>query len=500
MNETIIKQHPERNKWKQFKYQNISCLNKNTLHTFGSIYSHLTEYFTNLVGRLSDIKLLSVEHPTRDRSFNKIVDSNKKMVERTALPRAVMLYNLDVNFESDYKIPNQHRLNWLNHTRVMEVFSLKYSQDDEYIDYLKDLTINMVGSIQESLGTVFFSVLTDSKASHIELVRKLKMAFPDDSWQPLYRTEKRDPNTERIIEVPYTVEYSIPREIIEIVKKILKIPTDELLAKFLKKYSYNKIIYKISGEDQTYEFYVELFSIIKLKCVNIEDGIYTQENSITTYIAKLEFSVRYVDLSAYKMSIIGYILNILNPDNYHKEPDDPRVINDAQAIFIKELPNEINGTTEFNSYEFQYIDEDFKEYYIDMDKNIINPNPYFMFDEDLMKVKYGTLPICNITDNGLVNEYIEYISDEYTDPEEFEKYVNIILTSRKVSEEDKNTIISNKNMLKIKKDYLFKRVIDLESQVGDSIYISIYLNMKHFNNWKTENGYGVVDNLSSLYK
>lgn len=494
MNESIVFKHPERNKWKQFKHQNIVSLNKNTLHTFGSVYSKIEEYLTSIVKRFSDLDIKEVEHPNRDIAYQKIYDSNKVMLERSVLPRAVMLFNLDVNQESDYKIPSQHRFTWLDSSRVMELFDIKYSHKDNYIDWLSDVTINMVGSIQESLATVFYTVLTSSQAAHIELVRKLKMAFPDDGWFPIYHHEFRDPKTERVIEVPYTVEYSIPRDIIERLKEILRISSDAQLAKFLKKYSYNKITYKVSGEEQTYEFYVDLMMIIKLKCNNIEDGIYNQENKITTYACKLEFTVRYIDFSVYKLSILGYILNILNPDNFYKEPEDPGEISIASPIYVKELPNDINGTTELNTYEFQYIESDFKEFYIDKDTGDFTSPKY----SGAELKKFAVLPMVNITDNGMVNEYIDYITDEYgTETDEVEKYFNIILTSKKVKENE--SIISNKNMLNIYKNYISKELIDKESEINDSVYISIYLNMKHFNEWKINMGYASVDNLSSKY-
>lgn len=493
-NESIVLQHPERNKWKQFKHENVTALNFNTLHTFGSVYSKIEEYLTNLVHRYSDIKLKEVEHPNRDIAYQKIYDSNKVMLERSVLPRAVMLFNLDVNMESDYKIPSQHRLNWLNSSRVMELFDIKYSHDDNDVDWLRDVTINMVGSIQESLATIFYTVLTNSQAAHIELVRKLKMIFPDDGWMAIYHHEFIDKKTSRKIEVPYTVEYAIPRDIIERLKDILKIDTDERLAHFLKKYSYNKITYKVSGEEQTYEFYIDLMMIIKLKCNSIDDGVYNQENKITTYACKLEFTVRYIDFSAYKLSILGYILNILNKDNFYKEYDKEDGGSFAQPIYVRELPNEINGTTEFNTYEFQYIEDDFKKFYIDPKTGDFTSPRYI----DAKEVSYGVLPMINISDNGLVNEYIEYITDEYgTEPSEVEKYVNIFLTSKKVKENE--SIISNKNMLNVYNSYLTKEIIDKESKVGDSVYISIYLNMKHLNEWKIQMGYASKDNLSSKY-
>lgn len=488
----IITNHPERNKWKQFKYQNITSLNFNTLHTFGSVYSKLEEYLTNLVHRYSDIKLKEVEHPNRDIAYQKTYDSNKVMLERSVLPRAVMLFNLDVNMESDYKIPSQHRLNWLNSSRVMELFDIKYSHTDPHVDWLRDITINMVGSIQESLATVFFTVLTNSQAAHIELVRKLKMIFPDDGWMPIYHHEFIDKKTLRRIEVPYTVEYAIPRDIIERLKDILKIESDEDLAHFLKKYSYNKISYKISGENQSYEFYVDLMSIIKIKCNSIEDGVYNQENRVTTYACKLEFMVRYIDFSAYKISILGYILNILNKNNFYQEYKKEDGVSFANPVFIRELPSEVNGTTEFNTYEFQYIDEDFKTFYINPETGEYTSPKYI----DAKEVKYGVLPMTNITDNGMVNEYIEFITDEYgSEPIEVERYINILLTSKKV--QNNETIISNKNMLKIENSYLTKEIIDKESKPGDSIYISFYLNMKHFNKWKIDMGYASKDNLSA---
>ena len=493
MNESIITLRKDRNKWKQFKYQNLGYLNKNTLHTFGSVYSHLCEYFTNLVNRLSDVHIekSEVEHPVRDKSFMKIYDTNKKMVERTALPRAVMLYNLDVNYESDYKIPNQHRLNWLSHTRVAEVFDIKYSYDDNFVDYLQDLTMDVVGNIQESLATVFYTILTDSKAAHVELTKKIKMAFPDDGWYPVYRTEHIDPKTERVTEIPYSVEYRLPDELIENLKKVLRVDSDEKLNEFLKKYSYNKVTYKISGEDQKYAFYVELFSTIKIKCNAIDDGIYTQENNITTYACKLEFTVRYIDLSAFKMSIIGYILNVCNRNNFYVPQDHTDKETLVAPIYHIEKPTEVNGTTEFNSYEIEYIEEDLRTYYIDPKTGKFVPPTYIGAKE----VEYITLPLCDITDNSLVSEYIQYISDEYgTSSEEFEKYINILLYSKQV--ESPTEIISNKYM-SVYKDYITKRIVDRKHKPGDQVYISIYLNMEHFNKWRIDNGYNNVENLSA---
>lgn len=496
MNESIIELRKDRNKWKQFKYQNIGYLNNNTLHTFGSVYSHLCTYFTNLINRLSDLKIVEseVEHPIRDKSFMKIYDTNKKMVERTALPRAVMLYNLDVNMESDYKIPNQHRLNWLSHSRVAEVFDIKYSFDDNFVDYLQDLTMDVVGSIQETLATVFYTVLTDTKAMHIELVKKIKMAFPDDGWYNIYQTEKIDPYTQRMIEIPFPVEYRLPDDLIKNLKNILRVETDEQLNYFLKKYSYNKITYKISGEDQKYAFYTELFSAIKLKCNSIDDGIYSQENNITTYACKLEFTVRYIDISAFKMSIIGYILNVVNPNNFYKPIDLPNKETIVNPVFHIERPSEVKGTTEFNSYEIEYIKDDLNTYFIEPNsKKFVNS--FFIGCEE---VEYITLPLCDITDNSLVSEYIDYISDEYgTSREEFEKYVNILLYPKKV--DNNNEIISNKYMLdkEVYKDYIMKRIVDKVHKPGDQVYISIYLNMKHFNEWKIKNGYGNKENLSA---
>lgn len=481
------------NKWKQFEYQNLVGYNNNTLHTFGFIFEeHLLVYFKKLIQSIYPLDIHEYEMPQRDPGYQRSHTTNKQMFNRSNLPRAVMMYNLDVNKESDYIIPNQHDITRFRHSQSIEMLKIETSIDDNYVDYLKDVTMVVVGMEQENVASIFFSILVDNYVDFYELSRKLKMCFPDERWLAIYRKEVLDKETGVVHEVPFTCEYMIPRSIIENMKKILHFDSDEVLAKFLKKYSYNKIVYKVNGSTQEYDFYISMYTTTKIKCVNIDAEPYSGEGANSVYGIKLEFELRYIDIPLMKLAAIGNILNVLNKDNKYEPGKD----NIALPIYIRSLPKEINGTTEYNTYEITYVEEDMETY------NVIHPREIPCNESYCVPnitVKRPTLPFV-LSDNGLVNEYIEDVLDEYARyPEEVEKRFNIILTAKKVSEDERFKFNSNNLELNIEKNYIGRTIIDKESHVGDTVYISLYLNKKDFNEWKIEKGYEIDDNLSSKY-
>ncbi|MGL5315674.1 MAG: hypothetical protein ACRC92_20635 [Peptostreptococcaceae bacterium] len=497
MNELEIKWNPSDNRWKQFKHQNKMILNHHLMHTFGTVFKNLEEYFKNVIPRISGIsELKEVEMPQQDKAYQRSFDSNKAMLDRSYLPRLIMMYNTEVNQSSQFTIYNQEDVLRVNHAQSVELLNIKFSKDPSgYMDFLRDLDLVLGGTFRYTFSTMFITLLTKTELENMEAARQLKYHFRIDANKPIYKTTKYNKLTKELDYIPYRLEYRIPDDIIEYMKQLFEIPkddnSDKKLLDILKSFSYNNIVLKVDGTEQKYAFFITMPTMIHLNCISIDDGVVDEKGNMKTYGVKMEFQVMYTDMISYKLTSSGRYFNSKHKANIINSTNDEKSSSHILPIYVQEKPIKINDTTEYMTYDLSYIDEDFKTYLIDEEGNLTSDK------ENGEEVKLATLNMTQLTDNGAINLYVDDILDTYyKTPEKITNFFNIRMYGTKMDKDDYDLI--KQDYYPIDYDYIRKEVIDLHAKEGDSVYIVVYINFKDYNKWLQDNGYESEDNLSAL--
>ena len=114
-------------KWKVIDKQHETFLNLQTSHTFDCVFQHVKDRLEDVTRTLFDINLRDVEVPQADPSWTRTNYKPKELLEASYLPRAVIMYNIDVNQEALATIPTMERFNRLNFSTMYECCTIKLS-------------------------------------------------------------------------------------------------------------------------------------------------------------------------------------------------------------------------------------------------------------------------------------------------------------------------------------------------------------------------------------
>lgn len=474
--------------WKMIKGQNCTYLNLDTSHTFNNVFDHVKERLTDVTKNLFDINLRDVEIPQADPAWTRTNYTPKQMLDSSYLPRAVMMYNIDVNQDPLVAIPSMERFNRANIGMTYECCTIKQPRlnmpDGQWFDYMKDIDFSLVATPKYSSASIFWSVLVNEQPLAIELVKQFKYHYPLNETNPIYNGFLQiNPPYGRKIEKPFVVEAFVPRKCVDHVSNLFQIDDNMLLAKLLRMHSHNRIEYKINSgsADATYaDIAVSYPCPIYLTPTSI-DMIENTEGNLKYYGVKIEFVVNYMDLSTFRLSHSMIAINKDNPLLQHNgsqmviRKDDTSFYT---PIYEANFTQNISGTTVWDYYKVEYTEEDMD--YIEDENNKLHP--------------LATLGMKELCTEISINAYIDYIINSSCNRNR-KNYFNVEV-KRTVRKEGEPNICGTEEGFTL--DYDKYKITDDRGKVGDSVYVAIYINKEHYNKWATAHGYINKQNLTSL--
>lgn len=239
-------------KWKVISKQNETFLNLQTSHTFDCVFEHVKGRLTDVTKNLFDINIRDVEVPQADPSWTRQNYKPKQLLDSSYLPRAVLMYNIDVNQEAIAQIPTMERFNRANIGMTYECCTIKQPRlnmpDGQWYDYMKDIDFSLVATPRYSTASIFWSVLVNEQPLAIELVRQFKYHYPIGETNPIYNgfIQINKPTGIKIPK-PFIVESYIPRQLVNTMSNMFQIDDNMELANILRHHSHNRIEYKINS-------------------------------------------------------------------------------------------------------------------------------------------------------------------------------------------------------------------------------------------------------------
>lgn len=478
------------NKWKICPMQNITSLNLSTHHTFNVLFDHLKVYLKDITTNLFDVNLRDIEIPQADASWTRTNITPKRMLDSSYLPRAILMYNIDVNQEALVSIPSMDRINRANIGMNYKCFSIKQPRlsmpDGQWFDYMKDIDMSLIGMPKYSTASIFWSVLVNEQPLAIDLVKQFKYHFPIGETNPIFNGFVQvNPPYGPKIEKPYQLEAFIPRKIVDDLLNIFQINDTMLLSKILKMHSDNRIEYKIhsGASDETYaDLAVAYASPVYLTPSSI-DLIENNENNVKYYGVKIEFIVNYIDLTSFRLHHTMLAINKEHPLLQVKNPT-VHITDNGDVVGYGKV-NEANftqlikGTTIWDYFKVIYSEEDIDNVYDETtDRN-----------KECMVVN-----IYDIVQAFTIRKYINYIIKSQCNLNR-EEFFNIEVKRTKRGKDDE-WVVGTEDEFEI--DYDNLNIIDYRSKPDDSVYVAIYINKEHYNKWLQRQGYTNQSNLTSL--
>lgn len=477
-------------KWKVISKQNETFLNLQTSHTFDCVFEHVKGRLTDVTKNLFDINIRDVEVPQADPSWTRQNYKPKQLLDSSYLPRAVLMYNIDVNQEAIAQIPTMERFNRANIGMTYECCTIKQPRlnmpDGQWYDYMKDIDFSLVATPRYSTASIFWSVLVNEQPLAIELVRQFKYHYPIGETNPIYNgfIQINKPTGIKIPK-PFIVESYIPRQLVNTMSNMFQIDDNMELANILRHHSHNRIEYKInSGVSDATEadLAVSYPSPIYLTPQSI-DLIENTDNNLKYYGVKIEFIVNYMDFSTFRMS---HSMMAINKDNPLLQSDGKRYVTennelgDFVPVFEANFTQMINGTTIWDYYTIEYTEDDLED----------------IWNDELDK--YERHAVTYISDLPLelpVAAYIDMIKRTSNCKMNREYYFNI--EAKRTKRKDGEPWICGTEADFVI-DYDKLRVIDKRGKSDDSIYLAVYINKDHYNKWATKMGYLTKQNVTSI--
>lgn len=479
-------------KWKIIGAQNKTFLNLQTSHTFDCVFDHVKNRLADVTKNLFDLNIRDIEIPQADASWSRTNYTPKQMLDSSFLPRAVIMYNIDVNQEPIASIPSMDRFNRANIGMTYECCTIKQPRlrmpDGQWYDYMKDIDFSLVATPKYSTAVIFWSVLVNEHPLAIELVKQFKYHYPIGETNPIYNgfIQIKPPYGQKIPK-PYLVEAYIPRQLVDEMGNMFQLDDNMELYNILRHHSHNRLEYKVmSGvaDERHADFAVSYPSPIYLTPNSI-DMIENTEGNLKYYGVKVEFTVNYMDLSTFRLT---HSMKAINKDNPLLQVEKPvehfdaakGQLKDYVPVYEANFTQMINGTTIWDYFTVEYTEEDIESIWSE--------------DQD----KYITVAKTYVRDLPLelpIKHYLNMIKTNSTCKLNRSSYFNIEVkrTKRKFNEP---WIPGTEADFEI--DYNKMCVIDKRGKKDDSVYLAIYINKDHYSKWATKMGYLNPQNLTSL--
>lgn len=480
----------EHNKWMLCKYQNLGYLNLHTSHTFDMVFGNFKNHMTNVIERMFKIKFKAVENPKADADAQRKKLSPADMLNSSYLPRAIVNYNTDVNIEPIVDIHTQQQAFYARSNGTFCVSNIKQKRigrgvNDIY-SYMRDIDFSIVANPKLSSCYMFYTILVNEAPLAYEIAKQLKYQFPlrvTNEWYAMMKQGDDPYKTPQTI--PYRLEALIPNELTEQMLEIFQLDSSfegkAELIEILKRHSNNRMEWKVNsatGEDTMACTYA---SPMYMTCNNIDLTEIPIENTFT-YMIRVEFQCDWYDLNLFKLSasLIRINKDCLELQLENQEfPEGSHTA--ALPIHIAYFKEDINGTTVWDTYRLQYIKDD-------MGSESTLENGKF-------KVKnFAEFKMSEVSMEPHINEYINYILNDNRCSVDHSRYFNIAVKRQKIIK-GLDKVYGTDQFIDL--DYNNDRVRDYRAEIGDIVWVAIYINKDFFHKWAISKGYEPRPNLSS---
>lgn len=475
--------------WKRYEYSNKGIFNNRTIHTFDKVLHHVRTHITNILSNNNrpdsfGINFREIENVGSDSSSVRIKDSSRDQLDRRLLPRLVVTWNYDTSLEPRVIIPNLNdiaRVNWASRVSLLGIREKRLT--DSSYHYMKDIDLMVAGVPRFGVASIFFTVLLDEKLKAIETAKMLKMMFPIEYTKPLFAetVEFKNWKTPNIIK-PYTIECMFPDKLVNSLKDVFNITYDTTVANdttsdlkllnILQNHSKEQVDYLVDGSERDRGFVLKYESPINITPKAIDYGE-TEIGNIATYAIKLELQVEWIEYSVFQLTSTYIRINEDAPTKQLGYGVNESDIAGAVEIPVAHFSEQINDTTIIDRFKLEYADEDI----------VVN---------DISS--YATINIYDIITDTQMVQYLKHL-EQCVATEDIPLYFNI-----ECQRGERFKDIPHKNGM----DYGF--IIDYDDFIimdsygksGNKIFVAIYINKSHYNDWLEQNGYRHISNLSTF--
>lgn len=474
------------NKWRIIKDENIGFRNLDTHYTWDTCLENMKKHFYNYTTKIIRVPIKELECPNNDAAYQRSTLTGRQLLERSQLPRAVMMSTFEVNRDQLQAIPSMQQMYRVNsgmHITVFRITEKDYLKTcPEYPqNQLRDFNFTLQANLALTNATIFYTILLESRPMTTEVAKQLRREFPDRDPRDFFYGVKyeNDKMYGRRVNIPYNLRSVIPDDIITRLLKLFRFSDNEegciKLLNVLRRHSNYKIDYTIDGGTRRRVFTFEYPSQITWITETIDDGIVDQENNVATYGVKMEGVVHYIEFPLFKLMSSYNMPNVCNPESYDYPQLNKNPNKSYHPFFLSVLSQNIKGTTIWDTYTMEYDESD-------------------EVKDETGKRLYMKLDIKNLTNDWMLNEYIDYVLDDWKILDR-EKYFNIeVRHTTALKTWDLENKIGNDHGITV--NYENKLIIDELSEPGDSVYIAVYVNKQRFHEYKIDKGYQDRGNLS----
>lgn len=467
--------------WKRFELKDCGSLNLNTLHTFDKVYGIVTDHMANIFKTQAHIDFRDIDRVTNPSSV-RFHDTPSEMLNRTLLPRAVSIYNLDTQPDVYYDIPSGYQLhrlgNTLTGTRLLTIRKKKIKVKDHDYDYMKDIDVMLIAPPRHSTATIMFSVLVSEDGMALELYKLSKFMFPLGIPKPIFYSKEKSNDGDKII--PYYLETILPEKIVEGFKTTFNIKDrgtdgDRELLQILQEHSDEQIDYIVDGGNRNRAFAIKYPSIITIIPQSIDMLTFDGSNT-PTHGVKIELLVDYIDLPAYNLIASMDRLNTRNPDIFIEEYHD-EYLKSYEEINIARFSDVVCGCTLKHIVRITYDDEDIR----------FTEDGYKYIEIDLLDL---------VCEDEEIKEYLNFLMNCYHD-EERKCFMQFEVKRLALNNEQAKSLEYRKAGNDPGITVNDTMMTDITGKPNDQVYVALFIDKKHYNDWREKKGYITVSNLSA---
>lgn len=480
----------DHNKWMLCKYQNITYPNLHTSHTYDMVVGNFRDHMVNLFKRLFKLEFRAVEMPRADADAQRKHITPAQMLDSSFLPRAIVNFNQDINAEMLVDIHTQQQAFYARSNGTFCVSNIKQKRlgrgiSDVY-SYMRDIDFSIVASPKLSSSYLFFTVLVNEQPRAYEIAKHLKYHFPlnvTNEWY--YSADYHNDPYKTPSYSPYRLEALIPDEITNHMLEMFQLSNDyagkEELIQILKRHSNNTMEWKVNAATGIDAMACTYASPMWMTCTNIDVSEIPIESTFS-YMIRIEFRCDYYDLMLFKLSaslirinkdcIELQIENKTYPDNS---------VTARLPVHIAYFKEDIDGTTIWDTYKLQYIKDDMV-------------SETMLVNGKMKSTSYAEFKMSEVSMQPVINEYIKFILEDNKCKLNHSLYFNIAVKRQKILKGEEKVYGTDKY---IDLDYVNDRVKDYKAEIGDTIWVAIYINKDFFHKWAASRGYEPNPNLSS---
>lgn len=466
---------------KRVPFQSILVDNHNLSFTWDSIIGHIKNHLFNFTKETLNIDLKEIEQISADPAYQRIYNAGKQLIDRNVLPRGVLLENYSAQKEPLANVVPEFKSTYYNSVLQYKIFefqqkSKKIDYSNEPYNWVCDHNFSVVASIRHATSEFHYTILVNTKPESIDIAKQMRYYFAPEDIKPLYAKEVYDINEYKYRIIPYNARCELPRDLINKLKSIFKIETDEDMLIHLRRFSDLEVNYTVDGAQRERIFTIDYPVDITIKVDDVDDGIVNSDNNTKYYGVKLSATIYYIELPIFKIvpssSEINYCCPAWQIEDHCPQWEVPH----------NQFSVDLNGLKQYESYRIEYTEDDV-QYIKDVDG--YDTSDYYIITS-----------LENLTGDGILNEYIHYIltSPTILDPS---RYINFEVKRLTLAANDGyDPVIGTDPEIHIDIDMGY--LLDHKSKVGDQVDIMIFLNKEHYLKWRKLQGYDTQQNLTDI--